>query len=175
MEKITKIFIANTTKQNWVFTYRFAEMNSHFAKAIPPGKQICLDHLTSDQIAKVIEQNEVYGMKPAAEMSRRKGFTGLCYRLGEPVQMDRMLETYDLNDLALNAAAQERRVTSAQAASDGIAISLNQLTGLDKEKLRPVSVSSEVVEETDGKPQIDVVVEVPRNPETKSRRARMSG
>lgn len=165
-----KLFVANTSKQKWMFTYRLPHMNSHFTKEIPPGKQICLDHLQSDDIARVIEHNQIYGMKPSEEVSRRKGYTGLTYRLDKPVEMDSMLETYDSNDTALTDAAQQRRVDSTVAASDGIASALNVMTGIDKEKMRPVKVTQEVIEETEGNPRVAAGVEVSRTPGGKSQR-----
>jgi hypothetical protein len=170
------LYIANCSKQVWMFTFRVPGMQSgYFVKAIPAGQQICLDHLTSDEIALVIAHWEIYGMKSAEEMSRRKGYTGLCYRLEKPVVMDAMLATYEQNDDALTQAADERRVKTATRIATDIATDISNKTGIDKHKLVPQRLEVETVEETDGTPSVSAGVEVLRNPGTdKPRRARMS-
>lgn len=173
---MNKLFVANTTKQNWVFTYRLPGGSQHHQRRIAAGQQICLDHLQEEEIESVIKQNAVYGMRPAAEASRRKGFAGLIYSVGkDPINIDRMLETFDSNDETRNAEAQTRREKTAAAMSENIADTLHKATGVSKEKLQPTRLEVEVVEETDGKPTVSSGVEVLANPDkTAPRRARMS-
>lgn len=170
------LYVANTSKQNWEFTFRLPAMQSgYFRKLIPAGQQICVDHLSSDEIALVISHWERYGMKSSEEMSRRKGYTGICYRLEKPVVMDAMLATYELNDDALAQAADERRIKTATRMATDIATDISSKTGIDKTKLVPQRLEVEVVEDTDGTPSISAGVEVLRNPGTdKPRRASMS-
>lgn len=171
---MTKLFVANTTKQNWMFTYRLPGGTQHFMRRIPAGQQICLDNLQSDEIDVVIKQNAVYGMQPAKEMSRRKGYAGIVYSVGDdPINIDRMLETFNQNDDVRDGEAQERRVTTAAAIGDNIANEMHKATGRPKESLQPKRLEVEVTEETDGKATVASGVEVIADPgSTQPRRAR---
>lgn len=156
-----KLWVANTTKQIWTFTYRLGGMGQHFAKRIPAGQQICLDHLSQPEIDQVVKQNAVYGMRSAKEVSGRRGYAGLVYTTGDaPVNIDQMLESYDINDTVRTAEADQRRMTTANAMSDKIAENLHRATGIEKDKLRPARLEMEVIEETDGKPTVSAGVEV---------------
>jgi hypothetical protein len=167
------LYIANTTKLEWVFTYRLPEMQQHFQRRIRAGGQILLDHLDQQEIDEVIKQNARYGMQPAQELSRRKGFSGICWRVGEPIDVDRMLATFEINANALTEAADVKRKQTAVAASDNIAETLHRMTGINKESLRPQRLEMEVKEETEGQPTVAAGVEVISNPSANApRRAR---
>jgi uncharacterized protein YdcH (DUF465 family) len=159
---MTKLWVANTTRQVYRFTYRVSD-KQHQMHEIPAGRQICLDHLQQAEIDSVIKQNTIYGMREANETPRRKGFSGLVYRIGDdPINLDRLLETYEANDEVRDAEATERMKKSAAALSDNIANTVHKNTGVDRERMRPARVEVETIESTDGKPTISKGVEVVR-------------
>lgn len=171
---MTKLFIANVTKQKWVFTYRLPGGAQHFRRDIAPGAQICLDHLQSEEIEAVVKQNAVYGCRKAGDLSGRKGFATLLYSLDNPVRVDPMLETFETNDAAKTAEADERRKRTATAMAQNIADTIHRETGAPRENLVPERLEVETIEESTGKPLVSAGVEVLRDPnKTAPRRARM--
>lgn len=169
------LWIANTTKQNHHLYYRLPGRN-HGGKPpcliIPAGKQACLEDLTHEEVAFVLKDYSRYGITDAREYSRRKGRVWLVYSIGDPVNIDQMLQTYEGNDKEMEMEAFERQVKQAAAVQEGIAENLHQLTGADKEAVRP-EVTVETIEETsDGRPSISMGVEVPRNPDAAPQKAK---
>lgn len=158
---MTKLWIANTTKSKWQFSYRINDRN-HLMNEIAGGQQIFLD-LQDAEIAKIIEQNARYGMREAKQVAPRKGFAGIVYSIGpDPINVDRLLEIYETNDEVRDAEAQERLKKSALALSDNIANTVHQNTGADKERVRPARVEVETIESTTGRPIISKGVEAVR-------------
>jgi hypothetical protein len=170
---MARLWVANTTRQIYRFTYRISD-KQHQMHEIPAGKQIPLNHFSDAEIDSVIKQNTIYGMREANESPRRKGFSGLVYKIGDdPINMDRLLETYESNDTVRDAEATERLKKSAAALSDNIANTVHQNTGVDRERMRPARVEVETIESTDGKPTISKGVEVVRQG-VQPQRGRMS-
>jgi hypothetical protein len=158
---MTTLWVANTTKSKWQFSFRINDRN-HLMHEIAAGQQIFLD-LQDAEIARIIEQNTRYGLREAKQASSRKGFAGIVYSIGpDPINVDRLLETYDLNDEVRDAEAQERLKKSVLALSDNIANTVHQNTGADKERVRPARVEVETIESTTGKPNISKGVEAVR-------------
>jgi hypothetical protein len=169
-----KLWIANTTKQHHHLYFRLPGRGDGLRRIIiKAGKQECIDDdLTMDEVNSVIKQYERYAITDAREYTRRKGRVWLVYSIDKPVNIDQMLQTFDGNDKEMEKEAFDRQVRQAAAVQDGIAENLHQLTGIDKEALRP-SVEVETVEETDdGRPSIAMGVEVPRNPDAPPTKAR---
>ena len=171
-----KLYLANTTKQHRIFTYRILHKRADGSIPgaatwpIKPGGQICIDdNFTKAEIDEIISQNVKYGLKSAAEVSRVKNFVGIVYDTERPVSMDNMLERFEKNDSVLAGEAQQRREVTAAAISTNIAKDLSERTGRDPENLRPARVEVEQVEETTGSPGVASGVEVPANPKDASR------
>jgi hypothetical protein len=174
-----KLYLANTTKQHRIFTYRILHKRADGSIPgaatwpIKPGGQICIDdNFTKAEIDEIIAQNVKYGLKSASEVSRVKNFVGIVYDTEKPVSMDSMLERFEKNDSVLGDEAQRRRELTAAAISTNIAKDLAERTGRDPETLRPERVEVQQVEDTAAKPQVASGVEVPGNPNVKPRRAR---
>lgn len=165
------LFVANTTKQRHVFLWKRPEMQNYARNTIEAGQQIRITDLSTEDIDAIVQHHSLYGLKDARQLSRRKGFTGLCYSVDEEVKIDEMLATYDLNDHELARAAERRRRQEAAAISDNMASALNQMTGIDKEKLRPKTLETQVREVTDGTPAINEGTEVPSDPKGKLKNA----
>lgn len=181
--ELIKLWIANTTKKTHVFAYRLLDRvdrdsgrryyeQQAFMRPIKAGHQVCIENLTRGQADDIIARHGKYGVRPANEVSRQRGFVGLCWSDTDPVKMDTMLATFEVNDGALDAEAQKRREVTGAAISENIANELARQTGGDKERLRPQRVELQVVEDTDGKPNVASGVEVIAHPDTvKPRRA----
>ena len=123
-----KLYLANTTKQHRIFTYRILHKRADGSIPgaatwpIKPGGQICIDdNFTKAEIDEIISQNVKYGLKSAAEVSRVKNFVGIVYDTEHPVSMDNMLERFEKNDSVLAGEAQQRREVTAAAISTNIA------------------------------------------------------
>jgi hypothetical protein len=158
------LYIANTTKQNHVFVYRHREMSNPAMREIKRGQQIPISDITIEEARAIVKQHEKYGIMDAAELSRRRDFAGLVYSIDKPVDIDQMLASFELNDKDLAKEAQQRREVQAAAISDNVATQLHNLTGMDKENVRPKSLQLEVTEETDGTRSVASGVEVPADP-----------
>lgn len=169
------LWIANTTKQNHHLYYRLPG-RSYGGKPpcliIPAGKQAYLEDLTNEDVAFILNDYARYGIIDAREYSRRKGRIWLVYSIDKPVNIDQMLQTYEGNDKEMEKEALDRQVRQAAAIQDGIAETIHQMTGVDKDAVRP-AVEVETIEETnDGRPSIAMGVEVPRNPDAPPQKAR---
>lgn len=165
------LWICNTTKQNHNFPFRIPGRGNGLRQVmIEAGKQVHLDDLTSEEIAGILQQHARYELTDAREYSRRKGRKWLVYSIDKPVNVDQMLQTYEGNDKEMEKEAFERQVKQAAGVQDAIAESLHQMTGADKNAVRP-SVEVETIEDTDdGRPSVALGVEVPSNPNAPSRR-----
>lgn len=167
------LYIANTTKQHHHFQFRLPEQSPRLP-LIKAGQQICLDNLSNEEIGIVLKQNDIYGIQDAKEISRRKvRYIGICYSIGEPVNIDQMLTTYEANDEALKRRANERIVEQAAAVQEVTAEHLHRTYGVDKDAARP-AIESTVIEETQdgGSPAVARGVEVGKTPDFAPRRAR---
>lgn len=175
-----KLYLANTTKQHRIFTYRIltkradGSIPAFAAWQIKPGGQICVeDNFTKEEIDTIIGQNVKYGLKPASEISRPQKFVGLLYSTEKPVPTDLMMAILEANDGVLESDAQRRREVTAAAISDNIAKDLSDRTGRDRERLRPARLEVEQTEDTPGKAHVASGVEVLGNPAvTRPRHAR---
>jgi hypothetical protein len=166
-----KLFVTNTTKQNHVFAYRLQERQQVFVRTIRAGGQICLDNLDKDEIDRIVAQHVTYGMIPAKELSRKKGFTGLVYNVDSEINVDAMLETFENNDKALDGQAQVRREVTAQAIADGIGKEVGKVT--KSTGAPPSRLEIEITEDTTDMPTLASGVEVISNPDkVKSRRTK---
>lgn len=165
-----KLYIANSTKQHHYFHYNHPGKGRRHP-LIKAGSQVLIgDDLSADQIALIVNQYEIYGIRNVAEMSRLHGFVGFSYSIDKPVPVDAMLSLYEINDSALNERARERRTEEAAAVSDAVADSLARQGGVDRELMRPEHLEIQNREDTDGKPSISEGVEVGRTPEDAPRR-----
>ena len=166
-----KLWIANTKPQHTWFTYRFYGNPQSMAKLIKAGGQICIDNLEQPQIDDIIRQHEIYGMHKASEASRRKGYAGTCYQLNDPIDVGRMLETFNQNGEVKDAEAEQRRKDTAAAISENIGKEIGKVGGVSDQP--PANLQVEIREDGDS-PNLKSMVEVPADPSrpTLSRRQR---
>ncbi len=85
---MSKIYIANCTKQVQQLQFRVPENPQIIMGEIPIGEQKLVWDGSTPAIQDIIEQLSAYGMVSVAELPRTKRFAGLCYSLDVPVKMD---------------------------------------------------------------------------------------
>ncbi len=165
-----KLYVANTTKQRFELRARFKGFNREVRRTIEPGKQVLLGDFDPDEISDIVDHHGKYGMRSVEDASRVQNFVGQYYSIGEPVTIDDMMQQFERNGAELDKAADKRNMDTAVAISDSIASNLSQMTGLEKERLRPTRVELETVEDTLEKPSIAKGVEVVDPARAKPRR-----
>lgn len=146
---MTNLYIANPTKQDHRFTYRLpGNLASPTQKTIKAGQQIEIKDLDRSDIDAIVAQHEIYGMCKAEEFSRRRHIAHLCYSEGAPVDIDRMLQTYEVNDEKLDENAQARREQTAAAVNRLAAETIKKETGVNVGP--PAKLTMETVKENPG-------------------------
>lgn len=136
-----KLFISNSTKQNYQFRYRVKKDGQVIKADIPYGQQISLEQdLSTEEIDFIIKQhsgdsNEY--MVAEKDIDRAAGFVGLIYRIGSPVNAEKTAVAIDENDGILDRQ-------SAQLRADTMSVIAANMT---KDGARPAELASEMVEE----------------------------
>jgi hypothetical protein len=157
---MSTLYIANVTKQAHRFAYREAgKQGQPFQRTIKAGQQIALENLTSEEVKVIVDQHTRYGMCKAEEFSRRRNFAHLVYSDAE-IDVDRMLQTYEVNDQKLDTDAEKRREHTAAAMSEAIGKEIEKETGVNVGP--PARLTTETVEETPGEggPRVAAGVQV---------------
>lgn len=109
-----KLWIANTTKKEHQFTYRFKGQNQVHDHLIRRGQQKMIGDFLPHQATVIIKSQEVYGMVAFDTLSTRRGFSGLCYRQGdEPIDLESMMVSLEINDRKLAEDGKKRRLAEA--------------------------------------------------------------
>ena len=168
-----ELYIANFTKKNQKFMYRMPEdaRPTPLWIYIRPAGQSKLPHrdLSETQIAAIMEPHRKYGVVPAQEAAKVRGFVGLCYDT-RPISLERIRAGLAHTDEILAKEGEEIR----KAAGVALMNTVEQQTGV---KINDLEM--EIVEENpdkhqgDGDPinQITVASNDP-DPEAPIRRAR---
>jgi hypothetical protein len=139
---MTKLYIANCSKQEFDFTYMLFENPRPFMHKIRAGSQICLT--VSDEEAKqIIDQHKVYGMQLADKAT--KGFSGLAYKLEKPISVEAIETGISQRDQEMIERALEARKNTA-AATDSVLAQRAQEYG--SRQTAPLEI--EVIEEGKG-------------------------
>ena len=116
-----RMYIANCTKQNHVFTYRVPDSEETLSRPraleIKAGSQIRLpDDLNQSQIDAIVEQYARYGMVELKEIDRKKDFAGLCYNIDCSVNIDTIRVGLSHNDQVLRELGAKMRQEAGVAA-----------------------------------------------------------
>lgn len=143
-----KLFIANTTKQIMAFHYRLPEMANLFYVEINPGQQKCLlqEDLSTEDIDHVIKQHSgvTHGyFVRASDIDTTRGFKGMIYSIGEPVNADMIQRCLNSNDVELVKAADEFRKNELAAT----ALSMENNEAVKAEGLTAKVVSVQTVQD----------------------------
>jgi hypothetical protein len=150
---MSSLYVANFTKQFFVFMYRVPERDSAAAAnpalsgirehKIAPGDQVRIPlDLSPEQIKYIIDKHKAFGFPDTNELKNKRTFTGTCYSIDKPVPIDQFLEAYESNDKALNTASEERMQQSSLAIASRLQ-AVSPATPL-------THAAVEVVEETKG-------------------------
>ena len=153
-----KLYIANCSKQEHLFTYMLPENPRPFSHSIRAGGQIEIpgeqEHLMS-----IIGQHQVYGMMEVNKVG--KGFGGLCYRLEKPISIEAIQAGFTQSDQEMIDKAQEARSITA-AASDQIIANKAQEMGLKQKSGLEIEVVEEKKNAADNSPKFEQTIEVVR-------------
>ena len=156
-----KLYIANTTKQRHIFTFRTLENGRLRQIPINHGSQTVVLDGTSDDVNAVIEHHQIYGLVDASKIDQSQQFVGICYSIDKPVPAGVIEKTIRDNDEHLTRNAHERRKASLAAHDnklresgtgyDGdMEFSAEQTKGRDEGDETPL-VSEKIVTEKRGK------------------------
>ncbi|MEI9569445.1 hypothetical protein V5080_03550 [Atlantibacter hermannii] len=110
-----KLFIANTTKQRHIFTFRVLETGRLRQIPIEHGSQMAVLDGSTDEIEAVIKHHQVYGLIDASKIDQSRQFVGLCYSIDKPVSANIIEKTIRDNDDHLTRNAHDRRQASVAA------------------------------------------------------------
>ena len=110
-----KLFIANTTKQRHIFTFRVLETGRLRQIPIEHGSQMAVLDGSTDEIEAVIKHYQVYGLIDASKIDQSRQFVGLCYSIDKPVSANIIEKTIRDNDDHLTRNAHNRRQASVAA------------------------------------------------------------
>lgn len=137
----SKLYIANTSKQHVDFTYRLRDEKkidqtktptnregdlilekNYRTEKILVGVQILVGggKLSEKQIACIIDQYADKGLRDSTQISRLQEYSGLCYRLDRPVELEKVHLFFEQNDRHLNERAEDRREETAAAFAQGM-------------------------------------------------------
>jgi hypothetical protein len=186
---MTKLWIANCTKQHHTFVYRpkisdggmkdgiLRPMYGDLRKQdIPVGGQILVGDFKADttEIRDILDQHK--HIVEFNKLDRVQGFQGLCYREGDPVPMDKILERINQNDDVRTKESTIRQTNTAVEIA-GRLRSVSNEGGAPFKDMREtdVQVAQAANKEVNGgTPQINRVTEVleeGKEPSTRGRRS----
>lgn len=107
-----KLYIANTTKQRHIFTYRKLETGRLVQIPIEHGAQMIVLDGSTEEVDAVIQHHRVYGLVDSTRIDQSKDFVGLCYSINKPVSAAVIEKTIRDNDVHLTRNAHNLRQAS---------------------------------------------------------------
>ncbi len=132
---MTKMYIANCTNYRQVFCYRIPgasgrEMHTIFELTIPPRGQETLPHdLPANELEMIAEAHQMYGLIEDRKVHNVKGFNGMIYKIGSPVDMERIEHVASTNMEHLEKEVDERMKVQLAAADHAIKTELGEDAG----------------------------------------------
>ena len=153
-----KLYVANCSKQEHLFTYMIPENPRPFSHSIRAGAQIEIPG-NQDAIMAIIGQHQIYGMMEVNKVT--KGFGGLCYRLEKPISVEAIENGFTQSDQEMINKAQESRNITA-AASDQMIANKAQEMGLKQRSGLEIEVIEEKKNAADNSPKFEQTIEVVR-------------
>lgn len=110
-----KLFIANTSKQAYRFSFRMPETGRIIELPVAIGGQILALDADKAVIDAAIEHHAIYGMKSVQEARSAQGFVGQVYSVDKEISGDLIATNFIDNDAALTEAAEIQRKIEAAA------------------------------------------------------------
>jgi hypothetical protein len=145
---MARLFVANVTKQFFVFTYRVPERTQPCTQRIEPGGQICIapngsnTDLTQMEIDAILKQYEKYGIQEADRIDHSKGpFNGICYAIGKQISVEKLRKAVTKQEQALDRLGLQMRQEAAVAAHSQFE---KQFLGEEMKKKVAISVEEEI-------------------------------
>ena len=151
-----ELYIANCSKQDFLFTYMLPENPRPFSHKIRAGSQqkFVQTQIEADDI---IKQHQPYGMMEVAQV--KKGFGGLCYRFNKPISVEAIEAGISQSDEEnIQRANEARKITAV--AQDQIISQKAQEMGLKQKAGIEVEVLEEKKNAADNSPKFDETIEV---------------
>lgn len=141
---MTVLYVANSTKQRYLFTYRIPDEAGCRTQYIEIGNQIKIDEagLDTRKVDAIIAQHRPYGMIAHDEVSRHRGFAGLCYSIDKPVNSVLIERVIHSNTEVLKDQGVEIRKAAGLAASAKLEQDMNNLKETFRDKFDPGSLTS---------------------------------
>lgn len=153
-----KLYVANCSKQEHLFTYMLPENPRPFSHAIRAGSQIEIPG-NQDAIDAIIKQHELYGMMEAKKV--RKGFGNLAYQIDKPINVDAIENGFTQAEQEMIDRAQTARNVTAAAADQMIANKAQEM-GLKQKSGLEIEVIEEKKNAADHAPKFEQTIEVVR-------------
>lgn len=113
------LYIANASKQSHSFNYRLPEKEKLFMQKIEVASQISIN-LNSAEIDWVLKQHLKYGMVDVKSISNKKGFSGICYSIDKPVNVETIMIASEVKDEVITDRALDIRKTTAAAVEKSV-------------------------------------------------------
>ena len=118
---MTKLYIANTSRQRYNFLYRIPEDRDVKRVNIEPLHQAMVFEGRPDDVEYIIQQHRIYGLQRSTDLTKPKGFVGICYNLDAPITLDKLVSVDENNYKALTERGKESREKLAHIATATIA------------------------------------------------------
>jgi hypothetical protein len=111
-----KLYIANTTTQNWEINYRLPERDRPSVRKVPAGQQLILvANGSTPEVDMIIEHLRKYGGRDVSEVPKVRTFIGIVYSVDKPIDPERMMVAHEQNLVALIKQGEEIRKEAAVA------------------------------------------------------------
>lgn len=110
-----KLYIANTTKQRHIFSFRTLETGRLRQIPIAHGSQMLVLDGSSEEVDAVIQHHQIYGLVDAIKIDQSKQFVGLCYSINKAVPASVIEKALRDNDEHLTRNSHGRRQASVAA------------------------------------------------------------
>lgn len=151
-----KLYIANCSKNEHMFTYMLPEVTRPFSHHIRAGGQIEIPG-PSEAIDAIIKQHEIYGLQLADKVGR--GFGGLCYRVDKPISVEAIQNGFTQTEQEMiDRSLEARKITAA--AQDQIFSKTAQEMGLQVKSGIEFEVVEEKKNQADNEPKFQQTIEV---------------
>lgn len=115
-----KLYIANTTKQRHIFTFRTLETGRLRQIPIDHGSQMVVLDGSTDEVEAVIQHHQIYGLVDSTKIDQSQSFVGLCYSINKPVPATVIEKTIRDNDGHLTRGAHNLRQASIMALDNSL-------------------------------------------------------
>lgn len=113
-----KLYVANLTLQHQILLYRVPGHVGVHQQRIPIGGQVSVfGDLSSEQIEGIIAQHAKYGLVKFDEIDRFKGHAVYCWRVGSPVNVERVKRMMAHNHSVLHQRGELIRKQAAVTAN----------------------------------------------------------